>query len=118
MCERNIIDRLCLACFQLGTWPAVCPGMCPDGELNQRFSCLQAGAQSTEPHQPGLYHQIKTYLFSVLYMPCSVLVLEATSMKKPDKVFCQWEHTYYQGDRHSLINTYCIHYSKSREVTA
>ena len=29
------------------------PGMCPDWELNQRPPGLQAGAQSTEPHQPG-----------------------------------------------------------------
>ena len=31
------------------------PGMCPDWELNQRPFSLQAGAQSTEPHQPGLH---------------------------------------------------------------
>ena len=29
------------------------PGMCPAWELNQRPFGLQAGAQSTEPHQPG-----------------------------------------------------------------
>ena len=29
------------------------PGMCPDQELNQRPFGLQAGAQSTEPFQPG-----------------------------------------------------------------
>ena len=27
--------------------------MCPDRELNQRLFGSQAGAQSTEPHQPG-----------------------------------------------------------------
>ena len=31
------------------------PGMCPDWELNQRSPGSQAGTQSTEPHQPGLY---------------------------------------------------------------
>ena len=31
------------------------PSICPDWELNQRPFGLQAGAQSTEPHQPGLY---------------------------------------------------------------
>ena len=36
------------------------PGMCPDEELNQRPLRLQAGAQSTEPHQPGLKYTIKT----------------------------------------------------------
>ena len=30
------------------------PGLCPDWELNQRPFGSQAGAQSTEPHQPGL----------------------------------------------------------------
>ena len=30
------------------------PDMCPDWELNRRPSGSQAGAQSTEPHQPGL----------------------------------------------------------------
>ena len=29
------------------------PGMCPDWESNQQSFILQAGAQSTEPHQPG-----------------------------------------------------------------
>ena len=31
------------------------PGMCPDWESNQWPFGLQASAQSTEPHQPGLY---------------------------------------------------------------
>ena len=30
------------------------PGMCPDWESNQWPFGTQAGAQSTEPHQPGL----------------------------------------------------------------
>ena len=30
------------------------PGMCPDWELNWQPFDLQLGAQSTEPHQPGL----------------------------------------------------------------
>ena len=36
------------------------PGMCPDWESNQRPFALQCGAQSTEPHQPGL-HSIFSY---------------------------------------------------------
>ena len=32
------------------------PGMCPDQELNWRPFGSQAGAQSTEPHQPGLFN--------------------------------------------------------------
>ena len=31
------------------------PGMCPDWESNQQPFVSQAGAQSTEPHQPGLF---------------------------------------------------------------
>ena len=30
------------------------PGMCPDWESNLQPFGSQAGAQSTEPHQPGL----------------------------------------------------------------
>ena len=29
------------------------PGMCPEQESKQQTFCAQAGAQSTEPHQPG-----------------------------------------------------------------
>ena len=32
---------------------ACIPGMCPDWESNQRHFGSQAGAQFTEPHQPG-----------------------------------------------------------------
>ena len=31
------------------------PGMCPDWESNQQPFGSQAGTQSTEPHQPGLF---------------------------------------------------------------
>ena len=31
------------------------PGMCPDWESNQQPFGSQSGAQSTEPHQPGLF---------------------------------------------------------------
>ena len=31
-------------------------GLCPDWESNQESFDSQAGAQSTEPHQPGLFH--------------------------------------------------------------
>ena len=31
------------------------PGMCPDWELNQRPFGSHAVAQSTEPHQPGMF---------------------------------------------------------------
>ena len=43
------------------------PGMCPAWESNQQPSGLQAGAQSTEPHQPGLI----LFLTSFLKLPYS-----------------------------------------------
>ena len=36
------------------------PGMCPDWESNQWPFDLQAGTQSTEPHQPGHYFIFKS----------------------------------------------------------
>ena len=50
--ERNINVWLPLACPP--TEDLACnSGMCPDWESNERLFGLQAGAQSTEPHQPG-----------------------------------------------------------------
>ena len=43
---------------------ALNPGMCPDWESNQRPFGLQACAQSTELHQPGLnpvFHLFTSY---------------------------------------------------------
>ena len=70
--------------------PAGNPGMSPNQELNQQPPSSQAGAQSTEPHQPGqetfyifvvvavtqLYtvvnvHQI-VYLKSVFFVACNI----------------------------------------------
>ena len=48
---RNI-SWLPLALPQPGTWPRN-PGMYPDRVLNQRPFSSEAGAQSTELHQPG-----------------------------------------------------------------
>ena len=39
------------------------PGMCPDRESNWRPFGLQSGAQSTEPHQPGLFIYFLKILF-------------------------------------------------------
>ena len=49
------------------------PGMCPDWGLNQQPFGLQAGAQSTEPHQPGQY----TDIFIYKYLALQVEPLEA-----------------------------------------
>ena len=37
------------------------PGMCPDWELNHQPFGLQASAQSTELHQPGLINKFKFF---------------------------------------------------------
>ena len=50
--ERNINVWLPLMCPPTGDLNCN-PGMCPDWESNQQPFGLQAGAQSTEPHQPG-----------------------------------------------------------------
>ena len=47
------MDGLPLICTLAGTTHS--PGMCPDWESNQRPFGSQASAQSTEPHQPGLF---------------------------------------------------------------
>ena len=54
------------------------PGRCPDWESNQRPFGLQAGAQSTEPHQPGLcfsYSYNPYYVLLYTEMPHSLLSL-------------------------------------------
>ena len=51
--ERNINVWLPLTCPLLGTWPAT-QARALDWESNQWPFNSQAGAQSTEPHQPGL----------------------------------------------------------------
>ena len=61
--ERNSSVWLPLAHPLLGTWPTHNPGMCSDWELNLQPFGLQAGNQSTEPHQPGL-------TFGILVMMC------------------------------------------------
>ena len=40
---------------------ALNPGMCPDGEPNLIPFGSQAGAQSTEPHQPWLKQILKNF---------------------------------------------------------
>ena len=45
--------RSVASCKTLTGGLACNPGMCPDWESNQQPFVWQAGAQSTEPHQPG-----------------------------------------------------------------
>ena len=39
-------------------------GVCPDWESNQQPLSLQDSAQSTEPHQPGLFLALLLYIFN------------------------------------------------------
>ena len=52
------------------------PGMCPDGELNQRPFDLQAGTQSTEPQQLGPELNFKTTVSSTVRGPQFLVTLE------------------------------------------
>ena len=57
----------CLLCAPY--WDLACnPGMCPDQESNQRPFGSQACAQSTEPHQPGLF-----LVFSSVSVFCHII---------------------------------------------
>ena len=51
------------------------PGMCPDWESNQRPFALQAGTQSTEPHQPGPYFHLFN-IDSSMFLPYAYLYIE------------------------------------------
>ena len=42
------------------------PGMCPDWEWNKQPLSSQAGAQSTEPQQPGQPYYSRTPAFSTV----------------------------------------------------
>ena len=41
------------------------PGMCPDWESNRRPFGLEAGTQSTESHQPGLWYFLSFSIWDV-----------------------------------------------------
>ena len=44
------------------------PGMCPDWEWNQQPFGWEAGAQSTEPHQPGQNSIVKVQKFHLEFL--------------------------------------------------
>ena len=54
--EKEKETSLCGHLLQAPTGDPACnPGMCPDWESNQQPFDLQAGAQSSASHQPGLW---------------------------------------------------------------
>ena len=62
--EREKHQCVVVSCIPLNGDQAHSPGMCPDWESNQVPFGSQAGAQSTEPHQPGAHvlfkHRVTT----------------------------------------------------------
>ena len=64
--EREGEKHQCVAAFHTPPTGALAhnPGMCPNWESNQQPFGLQAGTQSTEPHQPG-----QVALFLITYYP-------------------------------------------------
>ena len=60
--ERSNTVWLPLACM--------CPGTCPNWEVNRWTFGLQAGTQSTEPHQPGPYFVSNILSFKKLIKCC------------------------------------------------
>ena len=63
--ERNINVWLPLVHPQLGDL-ALTPGMCPDWESNQRPFGLQAGTQSTEPHQSRQNNVFNCFIMDIV----------------------------------------------------
>ena len=63
------------------------PGLCPDGESNQRPFSLQAGAQSIEPHQPGLNFLIKNESMKVLGLIFSLVHSYNLTKEKEKEAF-------------------------------
>ena len=83
------------------------PGMCPDWESNWRPLGLQAGAQSTEPHGPGLFFDLlksvtqNTESSSILSFICHVWY------KYWAPIFCQalpWSWKYKTVSRNQLVS--------------
>ena len=72
--EREGKKHYCVVVFHAPpTGDLVCnPHMCPDWESNQRPFGLQASAQSTEPHQPGLLSPLLNEDIYYLGFSCSV----------------------------------------------
>ena len=73
----------CLSAYNLG--------MCPDWDWNQRPFGSQAGAQSTEPHQPWL--DLGFYNFYIIFSGFTVsfytflLTIDTVKVKIKTKVF-------------------------------
>ena len=82
--ERNINVRLLLVCPLLGTWPAT-QACALDWEWTWQLFGLQARAQSTELHQPGLLSHLKVSFIHQGPLPLnnsSVYLLRGAQVKR------------------------------------
>ena len=89
----------CLSCAPYCRDLARDPGTCPDWELNQWPFGLQASAQSTELHQPGLYYkifkksnliQVKYYWKSLIYPPWFSLLYWDMALVESEYLKVHW----------------------------
>ena len=73
------------------------PGMCPDWASNQRPFGLQAGAQSTEPHQPGLNYLFLDLIFLIFTYTEWLLNVKGD-------LFCLFIYLFSAHDKNILLN--------------
>ena len=84
--ERNINVWLPLTCAPPGDL-ARKPGMCYDWESNRRTLGSWPGAQSTEPHQPGLIYVFENHLIEIYTYLIQLDELEdKNKLRKPSLV--------------------------------
>ena len=62
-------------------------GMCPDRESNQQPFSLQAGTQSTEPHQPGLINILNDYKEWIFLTQCPFHFIWFSSISGTNRYF-------------------------------
>ena len=75
------------------------PGMCPDWESNWWSFSLQAGTQSTEPHQPGLKYFFKNIfvcicVWRLIYQPN--VIVDITVIFHSDNFWVLFLQTHYE----------------------
>ena len=102
--EREGEEHQCVAASHTPpTGDLACnPGMCPDWESNQQPYGLQAGTQSTEPHQPGL--------ISVFFWNCHNLVTNPL----PSMATHNQDRSLDYGKKTCLCDT--VYWSKHKHV--
>ena len=82
--------------------PAHNPGLCPDQESNQQPFGSQAGAQSTEPHQPELFIAVLLIIAKIWKQPKCPSTDEQIK-KLPWLVWLSWLEVIMNGRTVGLI---------------